>query len=229
MKLKFIAIISLTFGVMLSFGLTQSAHAQNSKNTEINTTAYAEPAGADTYTSDYFGITISAPSGWVLASESMAEKILNIGSDMVAGDNKAMRREMDLSLRQSLPIFFISRHAMSEGRADNINVSGVAERVSHVPYKIDGKAYFDSMKLLSAQSATPITFGDNYSERVIDGHTFTSMDAVINIQGTKIKQEYLAIRRGDHMVGVIATYLTDEDKFMLDGILSSIKLDGKGS
>lgn len=225
MKLRFIAAICALFGATLTAGPVQSADAQAKSNVKINSSAYAEPAGQNNYRSDYFGLSISAPSGWVLASENEAEKILNTGTDLVAGDDTSMRRDMDLAVRTSLPLFFISRHAMSAGRSDNINVSSVAEKISHIPYEIDGKAYFDNMKRIAAQSATPISFIDGYSDRVIDGHTFTSMKAEINIQGTTIRQEYLAIPRGDHMVGIIATYLTDDDKFMLDGILSSIKLD----
>ena len=222
MKLKFIA-LSLAFTACAGAG--SSTLQASAEQATASASAYAESSGESTYTSNYFDLKVTLPGSWVMASEAEAEKIINVGTEMVAGDDEAMKKQMDASVRQSLPIMFASRYPMSGGRGDNINISSIAENVAAFPFVKGGADYFDNMKLIASQSATPIDFEDGYTTKEIGGVTFTTMNASITLGDIVIKQEYYATRLGDHVVSLISTYLTDEDKFMLDGIISTIEID----
>ena len=222
MKLKFLAI--LIAGAAL--GLAHAPMVSGQAHAQSGVSSYAKAAdGKNTFASDYFDIKIKWPPSWVMASETEAREILNVGSEMVVGDDKQMKDQMDASMAQSLPLMFASKYAMSAGRAANINVSGIAENVAAFPWLTSGAQYFDNMKLIASQSATPISFEDGYSEIMIDGESFTTMNAAISIGNVNILQEYYATRRGDYVVSMISTYLTEDDKFLLDGIISNIEID----
>ena len=218
LKLLAIALVGAAIGFANPAVISSSAHAQS------NMSAYAEAAGGNgSFSSDYFNMKISLPPSWVMASEKEAREILNVGSEMVAGEDSEMKDRMDSSVAKSLPIMFASKYAMSAGRSDNINVSAIAENVAAIPMYITGEAYFSNMKLIASQSATPITFEDGYTETLIGGQPFTTMQATISIDNVQILQEYYAARRGDHIVSIISTYLSEDDKFLLDGIISNIE------
>lgn len=222
MKFKLTAFLTAMLFAPIVAIIPASAQSGSSNAT---LSAYSEAKADGSFKSDFFGMSLRAPSSWVLASGDEALKILNNGSEMVAGDDEEMKKKMDASTVASLPIFFLSKYAMSEGRSDNIYVSSIAENVAAFPFVKGGAEYFDNMKQLAANSATLINFGEEYETKYLGGVAFTKMSASISLPGATVKQDYYATRRGDHMISIVASYLSDDEKFMLDGIIGSIQFD----
>lgn len=190
-----------------------------------NGAAFVVSDDGTTYKSALFDLSVQKPDGWVSASQSEADRLMNIGSEVVAGDDAAFKKEIEQGMKQSLTVFMLSRHPLSQPRPDNPNVSSVAENVLMAPQVKTGADYFNQMKLLTAGQNVPMTFADTYGSTQIDGQTFDTMEATFDIPGFDLTQTYYAARRGDHILAFIATATNDEDRAATQALLDSIKLD----
>jgi hypothetical protein len=196
------------------------AHGQAVYTVNSGQAAFVQDMGGDTYKSRYFGMTFQIPDGWDVSSERDTRNLLSIGEDLVAGDDNTLRADMERQNAQALPILHVVK-------LDNgINLSAMAERLEPGVENLSGSDYFDSMRKLGAQSATPIDFESDYSARMIGGRRFTMMNGSISLDnGLTVQQNYYALSIGNYMVSLIATYVNPSEKAALDQIVENIRFD----
>ena len=216
--------------ISLVFALGACGDAGGTKRDAVRTakqkTAFVSSEDGKTYTSTFLDLSMIKPDNWISENQAYADKIMNIGTDMAAGDDRDFKAELDLSLQNSLAICIFSRYPSSEGRTDNALVMGVSENVRLAPEVKTGADYFDQMKLLANNSAVSIHYSDTYGETMIDGQTFGTMVATYEIDGMEVQpQQYYATRHKDHVIVFITTYSNPEDRQAAEGIIDSIKLD----
>ncbi len=188
-------------------------------------TAYVAPTGGNVYASDFFDMTVTLPSNWTLSSKAEADNIMSVGGEELAGDNAELKEMTDLVRQKSLTIMFAFEDPAKTGKNSTGNLSMVAENVSEYPASLGPEDAIANMRALADVSATDVTYGDMITTRLIDGQPFSSVESTVVMEGVEINQIYLIARKGDHLITIIQTHLSEETKFLLDGIISNIKLD----
>lgn len=219
------ALIAVGAALVLSGCGDPTGARSASERQEQQATAFATSQDGRVFKSAYFNLSVEKPESWTASDKEAADRLLNVGADAVAGDNKVLQEQIDSGVQRSLTVFMHSKYPVESMRADNASVSAVAENVRMVSGVATGGDYFDQMKLLAAGSAVPIVFADTYGTREIGGQTFDSMRASFDVPGVDLEQYYYAARHKDHVVALIATYSTPEGREEAEQLLDSMQID----
>ena len=86
-------------------------------------------------------MSITIPSDWSIQDNQAKQQIASAGQKMLSGDDKNLQAIVKASELQSLNLFIIFEHPLGTPVPFNLNISCVAERVSHMPGIREGKDY----------------------------------------------------------------------------------------
>lgn len=192
----------------------------------------AEPAsevvaGSDnTYRADMFGMTVTAPDGWYVAPSDVMDKMMASGQDIATSRmDETTQAMIDGSVARTVNLFTFTEYPPGAPVESSSAILGIAEDVSIMPGIERGRDYFFHARKLMEQSPIPTEIAEEYGERTIGGHVFDRMDVVMGGPERQVRQNYYAARHGDHIVALIASYGTDEQRAALDEVIDSITLD----
>lgn len=217
---KYLAGIALL--AVASCGQGGDPKPQSEVDIKYNQTAYMSLEGEGQYSSSFFDMNIEVPDSWAYASETVAEGVFNLGTDIAAGSDELMKPQLSATMRKSLPIFVISKYEIGTPRADNPSLMSIAENVSYAPGVKNGDDYFDNMKLLTARTGMGINYDDQYTARQIGGRTFSKMGATVQGAGVSVQQSYHALRDSDYVIVIIGTFSNEAEELELNSLLDSV-------
>ncbi len=176
------------------------------------------------YTNEYFGLTLSIPDGWFVASDDSEQFMMEVGEDIVAGDDATLKAAMKVSKKTTFQLLTLTEFEMGAAVEFNPNLILMAERVAHMPGIKSGDDYlFHTNKvLLSTQLPYELT-KDSYPEQ-LGGRKWFRADFIINQPSMPIEQSYFATKREDFVLIVILSAATKEQMAALERIAESIAL-----
>lgn len=177
-----------------------------------------------TYTNEYFGLTLSIPDGWFVASKDSEQFIRDVGEDLATGDDTALKAAVESSKKTTFQLLTLSEFEMGATVEFNPSLILMAERVSHVPGIKSGKDYlFHSSKVLLRTQLPYELTKDAYPTRLGDREWYRA-DFVINQPQMPIDQSYFAAKQEDFVLVVILSAATKEQMVTLRRIADSIAL-----
>lgn len=177
------------------------------------------------YTNKFFDIKINVPQGWSVQSQAENKQLMKDGAEMAAGGDKAMEKTLKAAEVNSANLLTVFKHDLNTQPAGeyNPNYVIVAENLSKIPGIKTGADYLAQNKKLMQASQMPFSFIDsNFKKRTINGIEFDEMKAVMDVQGAKIQQVYLATIKDKFALGVIYSYMTEAEKAELEKVISSL-------
>ena len=175
------------------------------------------------YKNKYFGLSLTFPEGWSVLDQQQRDELKDLGSEIVAGDdknlNKAMKSAAELQTVNMLSVF---EHPLGTDVPYNPNIIIMAERVRHAPGIKRGNDYHvHTKKVLESSNQLSVNFGETFTE-MIGGKEFDVQPLQMGIGNQVVKQKmYATIDKGYALLLVIS-YDAPEEEEKLQAILKTI-------
>jgi hypothetical protein len=164
------------------------------------------------YTSNFSGITFTAPDGWSFSSEEEILQMMNLGSSVLSD-----KAQLYTEIAQQTTIYDMMASNATTGDNvivlyENLNAygSGVADA-----YDVD--TYIDVLdSQMESLASSGITFEKKDSGKVtLSGREFSKVefDTTYETYGYTAKQAYYIAKEGDYIIAVVSTLgqYSDED------------------
>jgi hypothetical protein len=177
----------------------------------------------------FFKLRIEKPSTWhSMSNERMTEldegNIVYVnGKPAVLGKKKFTPEQAEARKRTTRLFTFFGK---DPDRAIGFNPSlmGIAEEV---PFLARGSVktgcnYLQISGKNLAKGEIPIALKGDCISRTINGKTFGMVNGEISVNGTKMKQRYLATMQKSHAIIMVQTFDTPEDEAALEKIAATI-------
>jgi hypothetical protein len=102
------------------------------------------------YTNAFFGLQVSVPADWSIQDQEAQRRMMKLGGDVVAGDDKSMKSFIKAAGLKSIILFSAFEHPLGTPAPFNSSVTAVAEKVKELPGIKGGKdCLFLSRRCLS--------------------------------------------------------------------------------
>ncbi|MEL6136496.1 MAG: hypothetical protein AAFR42_03670 [Cyanobacteria bacterium J06628_6] len=177
---------------------------------------------AGTYSNEYFGFSMDFPTEWAVASDETAEELQDMGSDIVAGDDEALKASIEAAEQNTYQLLMVSEQPVGAPVATfNPNIVVMAEKVSHLPGIASGAEYLANVSNLLTSTDLPYEAAGEPYEVEIGGRTFHRADFSLSAAGMEINQSYLALVDNGYALGFILSG-TDESMGQLEEITDSL-------
>jgi len=176
------------------------------------------------YINEYFGFTIDLPAGWNVLSKEQIEHLQDMGKGMIAGENKKIKAEIEISDIRTANLLSIFKYELGPTREFNPNLSIVAENIQSSPDIKTGEDYLNhSRKLLEQSQFKYDSISTDVKKITISGQIFGMMFTSVSYMGITIRQEYFSSVINGFSLNILLSYNNDEQKDELEKILNSLK------
>lgn len=175
------------------------------------------------YQNEYFGFEIQVPEDWSVQSLAQQKELMQVGADLLAGDDEALKQVMKASEAQTVSLFTFMKYEAGAPVEFNPSLIGLGERVALMPGIKRGKDYFFHARKLLEQGQIPYEFPQEIFSQSVAGIDFDVMPAEVTMAGLTIYQHYFATRIKDYMLVLIISYSTDEEYQALQSQLATLK------
>ena len=178
------------------------------------------------YANDFFGCTLDLPSDWAVQSREQMEKLQEMGKEMIAGDDKKLKRELKASDIRTANLLAVFKYELGTTVEFNPNISIVAENVKFSPGIKTGKDYLNrSRKLLKQSQFKYDSISTNFDRVDFSGKVFSSMFTSVSYKGMSISQEYFSTLINGFSFNVVISYTTDKQKKELKEVLQTLSFE----
>ena len=174
------------------------------------------------YQNKYFDMTITIPSDWSIQDNQAKQQIASTGQKMLSGDDKNMQAIVKASELQSVSLFIIFEHPLGTPVPFNLNISCVAERVSHMPGIREGKDYHFHAKKILESGKMDFSFPKEIYPENISGVDFHIMSVELKMHGMTVTQEYYTTIMKGYALSFIISFTNDEERNTLINILQTL-------
>lgn len=176
------------------------------------------------YSNDFFNMTVTMPDKWVVATDEEKMEVLEVGKEVIAGEDKSKAEEIDLSAAKSVYLLMISEKGLKDKSASNSNFIVVAEKISLSQGVKDGADYLEAVKgqLKSVASTMPYNLDKEIYTEKVDGKDFSVLEATIKVGDVKMTQKYYASVLNGYALSFVNTITSDESAKILDKVIKSI-------
>ncbi|MBD0830606.1 hypothetical protein [Aestuariibaculum sediminum] len=177
------------------------------------------------YSNNFFKCSMKLPDNWNIQSEESTQQIMEMGKDIVAGDDDKMKAKItaaEVNVANLLAVFEHEIGTTLEGQY-NPNIMLVAENISRAPLVKTGADYlYHSREFLKQSQFQYDYLSDEFKSENINGTEFYKMEAMMHYMGFDIKQMYYSTINKGFSFNVILSYTTEAQKQVLLKSLQSL-------
>lgn len=179
------------------------------------------------YTNSFFNFKMALPSEWHVQSQEQTEAIAEMGKEIVAGDDKNLKRVLEASEINSAYLLTIFKYEMGTATDSyNPNLMLVAENLKLVPgIKTGGDYLFQTRKLLEQSGINYDYIDEEVKKTIIKNEEFYIMNLAINHMGHTIKQRYYSKIEKGFAVSIIVSFVTEEQKKEVENMINSLQFN----
>jgi len=176
------------------------------------------------YHNSFFGIEIDLPPNWVVQTKEQTDKLTKMGQELVAGDDENMKALIKASEINSASLLGVFKYEVGAPVEYNPNFMLIAENLKNAPGIKTGSDYlFQSRKTLEQSQVKYDQIDQEFKREIINNQEFYLMNASINYMGLSIKQVYYSTIQNGFCLGIVISFIDDEQKMELDEIINSVR------
>ncbi len=177
------------------------------------------------YSNDFFGVSFTAPKGWVIHDAATVTALTDAGKKMgTEGAAAPAKQALDASLARTTVMLSATKYPVGTPPVSGFNaqLTCFAERVPTALVKT-GKDYMDAMqRTYKGMSATVEMMGPPRTAQV-GGVPMTVADVRMTLGSlTSAQRYYVRISKG-YAVGFIYSYVDEADLKTFDAFLTTVK------
>lgn len=175
------------------------------------------------YTNKYFGLKIHFDPSWSIQNKEQMNQLVDRGSQVIAGENESIKRQMKASLVNTAYLLTIFKHEVGSPVEHNPSFLSIAENVKNFPGIKTGEDYLTNVK--NTMNRTELDYDFNNIEQAQIGNSkFYVLKSSLNHLRRTINQEFFARIEKGFSLSFIITYANDEEKEELYKIIDSIEI-----
>jgi hypothetical protein len=141
------------------------------------------------YTNNFFGFTLQFPETWAIAPQETTQYLQEVGLNLLAGEDDALRTTAELALQNSYIMLMVSQAPLGSPVESNPSIIVMSERLPPLPGIETGADYlFQVGQLLSLSQVQYTIVSEPYSVQ-IGNKTFYRLDT--SPDGGSFIQSYL--------------------------------------
>ncbi|MGM0460818.1 MAG: hypothetical protein ACQEQ4_00145 [Fibrobacterota bacterium] len=175
------------------------------------------------YQNDFLGLRVEIPQEWSIQDQKSRRRMMNMGSDMIAGDDTNLKEALEAAEVPTLYLFAAFRHPLGAPVPYNQNVLCLAEQISHLPGIQKGSDYLFHTKRLLNSSRIDVVFPRDIYTEDLGGRQFYVMPIQMQAGGITVHQNYYAAIINGHALAFITSYINEEQKSSVEKILTTIR------
>lgn len=191
-----------------------------------NKTVTTGTFAGQTYTNDFFGLSLSVPPDWHIASKDEMQKIYNVDQELVGSNDQVIEKALELGKQKTIYLFLVNEYPLDHTGSFNSNASLVCENLSITGLKAkNAKGYM--LEALKALDHASINLEiDEIDEQKIGRTKVASVYCELEMQGIKLRQRYVAAIVKGYALMLTLTYPQDasvDELSELQNIVASIE------
>ncbi len=176
------------------------------------------------YSNTFFNMKMNLPSGWVVQSQEQMNNLNNAAKNLITGDDTKLKAVIKASEVNSANLLAVFQYEVGSPVDFNPNIMIVAENLKIAPGIKTGSDYlFQTRKLLKQSQLKYDELDSVFAKEVISGVDFYKMNALMKYMGLEIKQVYYSTVMHGFSLGIIISYVTDEQKAVLMKSIDSLE------
>ena len=220
---KTVAAIACSVAALCAQAAAQAPTSQTPQATQQQTSVGAGTVNGLTYSSDYFGMSLTIPAGWSVYDARGRQMILDSGRHALNAPDRATQDSLEATLAQSVNLLTVSKLPQEQTGPGNAIFACGAERLAGTGIKT-GMEYLLAIKKL-LQYATPPApqVEEDVSSETVGGVEVGGLTLKYEGPGGTIRQKYWAIPKRDYAVFCLSTYTNEDDRQLMSRAMSSIK------
>lgn len=176
-----------------------------------------------TWTHDYFGLRVRIPEDWHIFDDAEKAMVTSAGTDLVAGDDQNMRRQLEAAAPRTLTLLGVSRHPLGTPVSFNPNVVIMSERIGGFPGIRSASDYVSLMRQTLEQSQIQVSFEGTESNVRLGPLPADRMASTIQMGLMQIRQRTYVALKGDYVLIATLAYTDDEQLAALEEFCASIE------
>lgn len=176
-----------------------------------------------TYSSRYFGFSLTIPNAWSAYDAQGRRLLLDKGYEELAArtPNEKTQEALNKGVANTVVLLTVSKLPRDQAGTGNAIFACGAERLPAGSFT--GRDYLASMKTLMLGLKDPPKVEEDIASEKIGGAEFAVLTLSRNDFGASIGQRYWSIVKKGYAVFCISTYANDDDKRLLNQTMSSLK------
>ena len=144
------------------------------------------------YCNEYFGMTITIPSGWSIQDKQGREQLMRTGRKIISGDDKNLDAMLKASESEIINLFAAFKHPFGAPVQYNPSITCAGERISRAPGIRSGKDYLFHVKKLLQSGQIKWSFPKKLYSELLGGIEFDVMSVELTTPMITVKQEHYA-------------------------------------
>ena len=195
-------LLALTLAVIMALSLVSCDFAASNEDEQPDDSKKVTELSrgtikGDVYTSEYLGISFTKPESWVYSTDEEIAAMVNLGVDMLLGENFKTALENNAAIYDMMVTDIITR--------SNINV-GFENLSKTFSTNITVEQYVQALKTQFANvSGMTVTFPETYETVKLGETEFTKVVCTTTIQGISMEQVYYLKKADKFMCFIIVT------------------------
>lgn len=178
------------------------------------------------FTNKTFGMTVQKPDGWYSQSFDEMLESHQMGAKMLSGDDENMKASLESALDSTLPLFTFFKEPPGTPTEFNPNVIATAENIEMFSEGVDtGCDYLANMLKILDQSQMQFEKEGDCGTTEVNGQTFGEQNLSLSAGPQTVNQRFLACRKDDHAIGIVQSYMTDEQRKDVDQVVDSLEIE----
>jgi hypothetical protein len=175
-----------------------------------------------TYSNNYFGLSLTIPTGWIVQDSNFKKQISDRGKEVVTSDDPAKKNQLNQAVDNTLNLLTITeRQPGTPGPLNSMFLCGAEKPPPGARTDAD---YMLALKNTLKYSQVPIAIEKDVYTEQIGGLPFAALDFKTDFSGVFVSQKYFAHIKRDYVLFFIITYDTPEQLKTQREILQSVVL-----
>lgn len=176
------------------------------------------------YSNDYFGLSLTLPDDWYIATQEEIALITDIGKELIVGDDEEKNQQFDLSMEQTINMVFSFKYPLDYIDGFNPNFMVMAENLNLIAGLTikNGADYLAIMEDIMGSTGMPYVFNDVYTEK-IGGKEFHVLESGLILGYMNVNQKIYATIMDGYALVFSISFETEEDEEEAGNILKTIK------
>lgn len=176
-----------------------------------------------TYTNQQFAFKVNLPSGWHVQERATSEATMKLGREIAKGSDKRVNDALNNSAQTTTILFMVSKFPVSSPGGAQALMQCAVEKVFDP--RVTSHLYMESNKKIMLGTSLQYKLTRDTHTQMIGGLNFSVFEVERPSGDVTVKQKYYGAMRKGFALFFVATYITEEDRLVLEKMMQTVKFE----
>ncbi|MCF7958623.1 MAG: hypothetical protein K9M57_09275 [Phycisphaerae bacterium] len=177
----------------------------------------------NTFSNSYFNMEIECPDEWIVQSQEALDAQVEVGADIVAGDDADLKAEIKATDPQTRSLFTFARYENDSSAPFNPNIICISDNISDIPEIKNGEDYYLHFKQVLNVGRLEYRFPKEVYGQEFSGIKFDTLETDLPLGEMMVHQKYHTAKIKDYILMFVLSYETEAQEKALDDIVKTLR------